>query len=216
MAESQPISKSDGDDRGDRDQFTSHHARQARSGDLESIEWLVRRFSSLLLVNARYRIGPVLSRHYDAEDIVDEVWAITLPRLSSLSERDGRFTPVLLKFLSTTLIRRCNDLMKKYARERRFVPIGIGTGPGEALAAETTAAISRVVRQERAEAVASAIEALPDRDRELLILRGIEQQPYRAIEAIVGRDHKALAVEYRRALDKLKAKLGGTVIEDLE
>ena len=44
------------------------------------------------------------------------VWVVALPRLPELPPRDERHTPVLLKFLSTTLLYRINNLVQKHIR----------------------------------------------------------------------------------------------------
>lgn len=90
----------------DRNAVTSHHVRLAVRGDHASLEWVVRRFTPPLLAMARYRMGPRLARAAEPEDVVAEVWAIALPRLIGLARRSGRQTPVLFKFLSTTLVHR--------------------------------------------------------------------------------------------------------------
>ena len=73
-------------------ELTSLHLRQAVGGCADSLAWLVRRLSPLLIVQAEYRLGPDLRRVYDPEDLVDEVWVVALPRLGELSARDGRYT----------------------------------------------------------------------------------------------------------------------------
>ena len=97
------------------DAVTTIHVQRAKHGDEASLDWVVRRFTPLLLAQARYRLGASLRTHYDPEDLVSEVWAIALPRLPDLTVRDGRATPVLVKFLATTLLFRVNSLMRKLA-----------------------------------------------------------------------------------------------------
>src|SRR5262249_16732954 len=60
---------------------TSLHVRRALTGDAASLEWLVTRLSPLLVLEARERLGPDLGRLYDADDLVQDAWLITLPRL---------------------------------------------------------------------------------------------------------------------------------------
>ena len=85
----------------DDGQDTSFHARRAAEGEIESLDWIVRRFSPLLLAQARFRMGESLRRYVSPEDVVQEVWAVGLDRLPGLKPRAGRLTPVFLKFLST-------------------------------------------------------------------------------------------------------------------
>ena len=200
-------------------ELTSYHVRHARDGDPKSLEWLIRKFTPLLLANARYRLGKILGELYDPEDIVSDVWAVALPRISELAARDGRFTPVLLKFLSTTLLFRVNNLVQKHIqgkprRERHENARSIDGQLGIDLAQESTGILTRMAREETRDAIAESLAQLDETDRELIILRGIEQQPYKDIALVLRADTKVLAVKYRRALQKLREKLPGSVYDE--
>ena len=97
---------------------TSVHIARAHDGDEASRAWIVARFSPFLLMQARYRLHGGLRRICTPEDIVDEVWLVTLPRLGDLRPRDGTWKPVLLKFLGTTLLNQVNTLLTRHLRER--------------------------------------------------------------------------------------------------
>lgn len=202
--------------------MTSFHVRRARKGNATSLEWLVEKFSPLLLAGARYRLGRVLGALYDPEDIVNDVWLVALPRLPDLADRDGRYTPVLLKFLSTTLLYRVDNLVAKHIRgkPRKESASGagatVGSDPVERLVDHRTGIVSRALRREATDVVSAALERLEDRDRELVILRGVEGLPYREIEGLVGRDPGVLAVQYQRAIRKLRERLPGSVFDELK
>jgi RNA polymerase sigma factor (sigma-70 family) len=207
----------------DKQATTSFHVRQAREGNRSSLEWLVKKFSPLLLAGARYRLGRVLGALYDPEDIVNDVWLVALPKLPGLADRDGRYTPVLLKFLSTTLLYRVNNLVEKHIRgkpckESAAASAGDTTGadPVDRLADDRTGIVSRMLRREEVDVVSAALERLEAKDREIVILRGVEGQPYKEIEVLVGRDAKVLAVQYQRAIEKLRGKLLGSVFDEME
>jgi RNA polymerase sigma factor (sigma-70 family) len=200
--------------------LTSYHVRKARHGDEASLEWVVARFTPLLRAAADYRLGEHLRRIYDPDDILQDVWAVALPRLEDLVPRSERYTPVLLKFLGTTLIRRIQHLMRKHIRESRdkSSPAGKereGEGALEALPARETSILRRIVRRERRDLVSVALESLEPRDRELIILRGIEGQPYREIGLLLEENPKSLAVRYQRAVERLRRELPRSVFEEL-
>jgi len=205
----------------DSAELTTYHVRQAREGNLESLEWLVEKFSPLLLANARYRLGKTLSTLYDPEDIVNDVWLVALPKLPELPSRDSRFTPVLLKFLSTTLLYRVNNLVEKHIKGKPQKEHGARSetsvrDPVDEIEARQTAMIRRVMRGEIGDLLEKGLERLEEKDRELVILRGVEQQPYREIATLLGRDRKVLAVQYQRALEKLRGLLPGSIFEELD
>ena len=78
----------------------------------------------------------------------------------------------------------------------------------------TTGVITRLAHQEAQSTVAATLEQLSPRDREVIILRGIEQHSYREIAAILQVDEKLLPTVYRRALEKLRKQLPGSVYEE--
>ena len=204
----------------DPPQRTSYHVRQARDGDRQSLEWIVERFSPILLANARYRLRGPLRTIYDPEDIVQEVWATVIPRLPDLTPQDERYTPVFMKFLSTTLLFRMNKLTRKHITGKPQRAKGGGSteeterDPLDALPADVSGAVTRLVRRETEDAVHEAIQKLDARDREVLILRGIEQHRYEEIATLLGEGHKSLAVRYSRALEKLRRLLPGSIFEE--
>ena len=100
------------DSRGD----TSLFLQAAIDGDRDSLSWLVAHHSPLLLAQARWRLGANHARTCDPEDLVQEAWLVALPRLRELRPRDGRATPVLLRFLATTILNRVNNLARDALR----------------------------------------------------------------------------------------------------
>ncbi len=198
---------------------TSLHVRRAREGDGQSVEWIVEKFTPLLLASARYRLPGSLRSLYDPEDLVNEVWLIALPKLDRLRPREGRYTPVLLKFLSSSLVNKINTLMQKHILgkpgQRRSASPDETDGLGE-LSKTVTGVVTRVARQETRDAVWRSLDRLGDPDRELIVLRGIEQHSYREIAAVVGGEPKSLAVRYCRALQKLRSELPDSVFTEFE
>jgi len=60
------------------------------------------------------------------------------------------------------------------------------------------------------------IGALPPEERELVILRAIEDRPFREIAERTGRSRSAVAADYGRALLSLKRDLAGLDDEGAE
>jgi RNA polymerase sigma-70 factor (ECF subfamily) len=56
--------------------------------------------------------------------------------------------------------------------------------------------------------VRAALEALPERDREVLVLRHLEELPPREIAAVLGLSEGAVYTRHLRALRKLRILLG--------
>jgi len=199
---------------------TSIHVRAAEAGDVESLDWVVRRFSPVLLAQAAYRLGPKLRVHCEPEDLVSEVWAIALPRLGDLSMREGRSTPVLMRFLATTLLYRVNDLVRRYVKGPAGRRESHGGDPARdplgGLAAPATDVVRRAVRDEAHRIVLSALEQLDPVDREVIVLRAIEQNSNKTAALLLGLSPSAASMRYRRALTRIRSRLPASVFDEID
>lgn len=202
---------------GDPHGETSRHLRAAIAGDLSALDELVRRVTPLLVSAASYRLRHLGRTAAEPMDLVQDVWLRTLPRLGQLRPRDGRLVPVLLTWLGTTLRRRARDLLETALRRQQVVPVADG---GDTLLPEVPAAtrgvVSRVLEAEGHGLVAQAIEALPEMDREIVVLRGIEQVPVAEVATLLGISEGAVKMRYLRALQALRERLPRSIFAELD
>jgi len=196
---------------------TSVHVRRAAAGDSAALGWLISRLSPLLAAQARYRLRGPLSRLYDPDDVVQDVWARTLDRISDIRERDGRMTPPLLAFLSTTLLRHVNGLLRSHVRGK---PVQIESASGDGapwskLPAPATDAVRRAEKDEEASLLRACISELDDADQEILVLRGVEQRGNHEAAELLGIADTTAAMRYRRALDRLRERVKASFLDEL-
>lgn len=192
--------------------LTTMHVRRAIGGDTASLDWLVARLTPLLMAQAEYRLGPALRTSVDPEDLVNEAWVVALPRLAEFA-RHPRATPVLLKFLTTTIVYRINHLLR-----RRATSLPVDTAEAlDALPARTSGVVTRAVRSEATDALRRQIDALDPHDREIIALRGVEQHPSKTVAIMLGISSAAVDQRFARALQRLRAILpdvAGELAED--
>ncbi len=196
---------------------TSMRVREAMDGNAGSLSWVVARFSPLLLARAEALLGRRLRRICDPEDLVAGVWTVALPRLRGLPARMGRFTPVLMRFLATTLRFTFSNVLQRHGKRIAEAPSGPAddTGAGApALDAGETGVVTQAMRREMRGAVAKAIEGLDGPSREVLLLRGFEQLSNAEIGEKLDLAPNTVAVRYRRALEKLRAALPDSVFAE--
>ena len=201
---------------------TSIHVQRAIGGQRESVAWVVAHFQPLVEAQVRLR----LDRHgssQDVEDLVAELWLVVLRRLSELQPRDGRYAPVLVRFLGTTTLQLCNNFLRKQIRRGRT---GAGTekackdgstSPPEfgGLPADTTGVVSQVFLLEVRDQIRRCLEELTPAKRDVLVLRIMEQRTNQEIAAILKLEPNTVAVRYRRALEDVRARLPAGVFDDL-
>lgn len=212
-----PMREGADDDGAGEPDLTSIHVRQAAAGDADSLNWIVRRFTPALLAQAAHRLGPRLRNLYDPDDVVGDVWAIALPRLAGLPAREGRFTPVLMKFLSTAVLNRINNLVQKHIQARREGRdvADPENDPLAALPTERSGALTHILRGENHGLVLAILDELGDEDRAIVVMRAVEQRPATEVADELGLLPNTLTVKYRRALDKLRERLPDSVFAEL-
>jgi len=192
---------------------TTMHVARAVDGDATSLEWLVGRLSPLLREHARFRLGSVLRRHYDPDDLVHDAWIATLPKLQELvASPETRRTPILLKYLSNTVVLRIRYLARRHARQQEST--APADDPGHIPAAQS-GAVSRAVRGEQREQLREIMAELEPSDREVLLLRGIEQLSAKAVATVLELGVEAVHKRYQRAVAKLRARLPESVFSEL-
>ncbi|MBK8096210.1 MAG: sigma-70 family RNA polymerase sigma factor [Planctomycetes bacterium] len=195
--------------------LTTLHVHRAVRGDSQSLAWLVERLSPLLLAQASWRLGSTLRAHCEPADLVQEAWLVLLPRLSGLAPHDGRMTPVLLSFLTTTILNRVHNLLRRHARRLLHTPASDeGTSPSQ-VQDPRSGVIAAATRAEVACRVRSALELLEPADREIILMRGIEQQAPEEVAAQLSLSRGTLSKRYRRALAKLRERLPDSVFHEL-
>ena len=74
---------------------TSVQIRKAVAGETDSLGWLIERFTPILLGQATHRLGGDLRNLHAPEDVVNDVWAIALPKLADSPAAYEGFTPML-------------------------------------------------------------------------------------------------------------------------
>lgn len=200
---------------------TSLQVRGALGGDAASLDWTITHFTPFLLAQARYRLSRHLQGLYDPEDLVQRVWAVSLPRLGNIQAQGGRFTPVLLSFLGAVLLQDYRNLLAKHmdkpvARQPEREPEGLSGDPINRIPASSSNAASHLVRSERVRELRDTLESLSDEDREIVVLHGIEQLPFKAIAAKLDANESTLRSRYHRALQQLKRRFPPSMIAEME
>jgi RNA polymerase sigma-70 factor (ECF subfamily) len=199
---------------------TTLQVRLAVDGDASGVAWLIERFTPVLMVQARHRLRSPLGAFCEPEDLVQDTWLVALTRLGDLRARDGRLTPVLLHFLGQVLLNRHNTLLQKHilGKPLRVAPAPDRNGNSSlaGIAAEQTGIVARAIRSEAIATMLAAVEELTPQDREIVVLRSIEQVSLPTTAQLLGATENAIAVRHHRALQRLRARLPDSVFAELD
>jgi len=199
---------------------TDHLLERATAGDGAARDQLLQRYRRRLRRMVAVRFDPRLAARVDPSDVVQEALAEAAANLDRyLRERPLPFYPWLRQLAQRRLI----DLHRRHVQARRrsvtreVGPPGLPDHSALALAdrlfARTSSPSAGLRRQERRDRVRAALAALPEPDREVLVLRILEALPTRETAAVLGISEVAVRSRQVRALDRLKGLLGPDFLE---
>src|SRR5262245_12846323 len=195
---------------------------RAGRGDAEARCQLLARHAARLRQMVALRMDRRLAARLDPSDVVQEALLEADRRLADYArEQPLPFYPWLRQLACDRLL----DLYRRHVQaDRRSVNREEGTLPwlpDESrweLAARLAGPSSPSVKARREEAqarVRAALERLSASDREVLVLRHLEQLSVKEVAAVLGIREGAVSVRVLRALQRLRALRGDDLVEGL-
>jgi RNA polymerase sigma-70 factor (ECF subfamily) len=196
---------------------TEELLRRAGRGDRPARGALLQRHRGRLRRMVALRLDPRLAARVDPSDVVQETLAEADRRLDAyLHERPLPFYPWLRQLAWDRLI----EQHRRHVRAgRRSVQREEAEAPGlsaasvlelaERLLDAADSPSAALQRQELAEQVRSALDRLAEADREVLVLRYLEQLPAREVAGVLGVSEAAAKKRALRALQRLRDLLQG-------
>lgn len=194
---------------------------QAAEGDSAARGTLLQRHRARLRRMVAVRLDRRLAARVDPSDVVQEALADAARKLDDYLQ--GRPLP-FYPWLRRLAWERLAQLYRRHVRAgRRTVT---REEAGLALSDASVLELARRLidygsspsaglrRQETQARVRAALAGLPERDREVLILRHLEQLPPREIASVLGVSEGAVYTRHLRALRKLRDLLGEGDMED--
>lgn len=139
----------------------------------------------------------------DAEDVVQEVFVAVLEHLPRF-----RGDSSVATWVTAITLNRC-----RAQRRRRLIRLAFLAKARHAPGPQSPAAGERIDDAERHERVRRAVRALPRKDREVIVLRHLEQMELDDVATVVGATRAAVEVRLHRARAKLKTMLGDLMDE---
>jgi RNA polymerase sigma-70 factor (ECF subfamily) len=166
---------------------------------------LYRRCAGKLLPLIRLRMGPALRADVESRDVLQ---AVLLKSFQDL--RRGTAPASLMAWLSAIAQNEIRDRVDYLRRARRDVARRAPLDEAEAVPAPVRQALSQVILGEQAERVERALEALPDAQREIILLRHLEELTFPEIAVRLGKSADACRMQFARAMAALTIALHGS------
>jgi RNA polymerase sigma-70 factor (ECF subfamily) len=198
-----------------REPDTDHLLDRAVRGDGAARQELLSRHRARLRAMVAARLDRRLAARLDPSDVVQEALAEAARRLDDyLRDRPLLFYPWLRQLAWDRLVKEhCAHLVRARRSVRREAPDVLGL-PDESVAelaqrlADSASSPSRhAERVELQGRVRAVLARLGAADREVLVLRYLEQLPLREVAAVLGVSQSAVKMRHFRALERLQALL---------
>ena len=195
--------------------------RKARQGDRVAREQLLVRHRGRLRQMIAFRLDPRVAARVDPSDVVQEALTDASRKLSEyLKHRPIPYYPWLRQLALERLVklhrRHIQAQKRSVTREEDWLPplpdesaveladrlgaAGVGAHAGGT-------PVGRLLREELRRRVRTILEQLGPRDREVLVLRHLEQMSPREMAAVLGISEGAVRVRHLRALQRFRQLL---------
>jgi RNA polymerase sigma-70 factor (ECF subfamily) len=194
---------------------TDHLLDRAGHGDGDARKQLLTRHRGRLRAMVAARLDRRLAARLDPSDVVQEALAEAARRLDDyLRERPLPFYPWLRQLAWDRLVKEHRAHVARARRSVRREELGVLRLSDESVAelaqrlASSASSPSRhALRVELEGRVRAALALLSAADREVLVLRYLEQLPLREVAAVLGLGTSAVKMRHFRALERLRALL---------
>jgi RNA polymerase sigma-70 factor (ECF subfamily) len=182
--------------------------REALAGSDAALDTLYERFGPRLLSFIRLKMGRSLRARLESRDILQATFLKSFQHLDDFAGENGRS---LLGWMMRIAEHEIRDRADFHHRQQRDANQEEGLdGHAGALAARSRSALSRLILDERAERVESALESLTDAHRQVILLRTYEELSFPEIAKVLGKSEDASRMQYARAMTALTLALART------
>jgi len=181
------------------------------AGDPTALDELLALHRPLMRRIVEVRLDAALRGRIDASDVVQEAQLEVARRMDDYLDR--RPMPFVLWLRQTTLENLLRLRRRHLGAECRSVaremplPEGSSVFLARLVLGDDPAALQQLVARELAERVNVAVAALPDSDREVLILRCYEELTNQEAAAVLGIDPNTCSQRFGRAIIRLRRLL---------
>jgi len=176
----------------------------ARQGSATALDDLYRRCAPKLLPLIRLRMGRSLRSNLESRDILQAVLLKSFQKLSQVQD-----PATLMAWLSRIAENEIRDQADFHHRQRREDARRAPIEAAEDLPAPVRQALSQAIESERSEQLERALEALPEAQREVIVLRKLEELTFPEIASRLGKSEDASRMMFARAMTALTLELKG-------
>lgn len=188
---------------GDADQTenTTRIVRQVAQGDRARFAELYERIAPSIVTWTRLRVPTAMRGRIEPEDVVQEVWL----RALAAFDRYDQSTPFRgwVYRIVHNVMREAFRAASRHARETSGQNASSSVFDLGGLPDEATSLSERVSRNDALAAFLAKVESLPETDRELVVLRGLEGLPHDTVAEVLELNPAATRKRWSRLKEQL-------------
>jgi RNA polymerase sigma-70 factor (ECF subfamily) len=185
--------------------------RRAKEGDGDALGQLLETYRRYLALLARLQISRRLQGKIDPADVVQDVMLEAHRNLAMFrGAAEGEFIAWLRRILSdrlTNLVRHYQGTKRRDVRLEREIAAAVDDSSrvlDSALASRQSSPSEQAARCEQAVLLADALDQLPDDQREVLVLRHLEELTFPEVAERMNRTVDSVKGLWTRGLDRLR------------
>jgi RNA polymerase sigma-70 factor (ECF subfamily) len=181
---------------------------RAREGSREALGLLLGGCGERLLALIRLRLGPSLRDRVESRDVLQST---LLKALVHIEDFRGERRESLMAWLARIAHNEIRDVAAFHSRQRRDADRTLAVGGSQELdrlAADVRSQTRRIALDEQAARLERALETLSPEQREVILLRQLEELPFAEVATRMGRGPDACRMLLARAMAALTIALG--------
>jgi RNA polymerase sigma-70 factor (ECF subfamily) len=183
---------------------TAQLFERARRGSPAEMGAFYERCARKLLPLIRLRMGRDLRAELESRDILQAVLLKSFERLGQVQE-----PAAVMGWLARIAENEIRDQADRRHRQRRDAARNVPVDEAASLPSPVRQALSLAILTDETERLERALESLPESDRELIVMRKLEERTFREIGARLGKSEDACRMAFSRAMSALTLRLVG-------
>jgi RNA polymerase sigma-70 factor (ECF subfamily) len=177
---------------------------RARAGSPADLDAFYERSARKLLPLIRLRLGRTLRREMESRDILQAVLCKSLERLDQVQD-----PAAVMGWLARIAENEIRDRADYHQRQQRDAALRAPLDDAAEVPAPVRQALSLAILGEQARRLEAALDVMSSSDRELIVLRKLEELTFPEIAARTGKSEDACRMAFSRAMAALTIRLAG-------
>ncbi len=177
---------------------------QARRGNPGDVNAFYERCARKLLPLIRLRLGRTLRREMESRDILQTVLCKSFQRMSQVDD-----PAAVLSWMAKIADNEIRDQADYHQRQRRDAARRAPMDDAADVPSPVRQALSLAILSEEARQLEDALDAMPESDRELIVLRKLEELTFPEMAKRLGKSEDACRMAFSRAMAALTLRMSG-------